>query len=94
MGSRDEFFEAVKFVEKHKIRPFVHVVLPSLESAEEGFELMKQGGQFGRVSFCSASLSLCMLTTSPSDRHECRAREAVRQAVSDRRAFPVGCSCQ
>lgn len=50
MGSREEFFDAVRFADKHKIRTIVHTVLPSLEAAEEGFELMKQGGQFGRVS--------------------------------------------
>lgn len=56
MGSRAEFFEAVRFVEKHKIRPVVDTVLDSLEKAEDGFQLMKRGGQFGKVSTSAATL--------------------------------------
>lgn len=50
MGSREEFEKSVKFADEHKIRPVVHTILPSLEDAEEGFQLMKAGGQFGKVS--------------------------------------------
>ncbi|TNY18484.1 hypothetical protein DMC30DRAFT_426415 [Rhodotorula diobovata] len=49
MGSRDEFFAAVAFVDKHKIHPVVDSVLEGLEHAEDGFQLLKQGGQFGKV---------------------------------------------
>ncbi|ORY84706.1 hypothetical protein BCR35DRAFT_303044 [Leucosporidium creatinivorum] len=49
MGSREEFEKAVKFAAEHKIRPVVHTVLSSLEDAEEGFQLMKSGGQFGKI---------------------------------------------
>lgn len=49
MGSREEFEKAVNFIAEHQIRPVVHTVLPSLAHAEEGFELIKQGGQFGKV---------------------------------------------
>lgn len=49
MGSRAEFFEAVKFIEKHKIHPVVDTVLDTLEKAEDGYQLMKRGGQFGKV---------------------------------------------
>ncbi|GAA5910240.1 hypothetical protein JCM6882_001783 [Rhodosporidiobolus microsporus] len=49
MGSREEFFSAVAFIAKHKIRPVVDTVLDGLDSAEEGFELLKRGGQFGKV---------------------------------------------
>lgn len=55
MGSREEFEKAVKFVDEHKIRPVVHSVLASLEDAEEGFQLMKSGGQFGKVGGGSLS---------------------------------------
>ena len=53
MGSRQEFFEAVKFIGEHKIQPVVDTVLTGLDQAEKGFELLKQGGQFGKVSFIS-----------------------------------------
>jgi D-arabinose 1-dehydrogenase-like Zn-dependent alcohol dehydrogenase len=49
MGSREEFFSAVKFIGQHKIVPVVDTVLSGLEEAEKGFELLKQGGQFGKV---------------------------------------------
>ncbi|KAL8287613.1 hypothetical protein RQP46_003471 [Phenoliferia psychrophenolica] len=49
MGSRAEFKKAVAFISEHKIRPVVHTVLPGLAKAEEGFEIMKQGGQFGKI---------------------------------------------
>ncbi|GAA5915777.1 quinone oxidoreductase family protein [Sporobolomyces salmoneus] len=49
MGSREEFFSAVKFIDQHKIVPIVDTVLTGLEEAEKGFELLKQGGQFGKV---------------------------------------------
>lgn len=50
MGSTAEFKAAMNFIGEHKIRPVVHTVLKGLEGAEEGFELMKVGGQFGKVS--------------------------------------------
>ena len=50
MGSLEEFKKAVAFIDEKKINPIVHTVLQGLEKAEEGFEIMKQGGQFGKVS--------------------------------------------
>lgn len=50
MGSRQEFFDAVKFIGEHKVQPVVDTVLTGLDEAEKGFELLKQGGQFGKVS--------------------------------------------
>ncbi len=50
MGSRSEFEEMVKFVGEKKVRVVVDRVLDGLDRAEEGFELMKGGGQFGKVS--------------------------------------------
>lgn len=49
MGSRDEFFAAIAFIAKHEIHPVVDTVLEGLEQAEQGFELLKKGGQFGKV---------------------------------------------
>lgn len=55
MGSLEEFKKAVAFIDEKKLNPVVHTVLQGLERAEEGFEIMKQGGQFGKVS----TLLLC-----------------------------------
>ncbi|KAF9924882.1 hypothetical protein BGZ67_009027 [Mortierella alpina] len=49
MGSRFEFGEMVDFVGKHKIKPVVSHVWPGLESAEEAFNVIKAGAQFGKV---------------------------------------------
>lgn len=50
MGSLTEFKAAMAFIAQHQIKPVVHTVLRGLEQADEGFELMKTGGQFGKVS--------------------------------------------
>lgn len=58
MGSREEFLAAVRFIDKHKIEPVVDAVLAGLDDAERGFELLKQGGQFGKVrAFLSLSFA-------------------------------------
>ncbi|GAA5829451.1 hypothetical protein JCM3766R1_001103 [Sporobolomyces carnicolor] len=49
MGSREEFFAAVKFIGEHEIVPVVDTVLTGLDEAEKGFQLLKRGGQFGKV---------------------------------------------
>ncbi|GAA5963942.1 hypothetical protein JCM21900_004078, partial [Sporobolomyces salmonicolor] len=49
MGSREEFFSAIRFIGEHEIQPVVDTVLDGLEDAEKGFELMKRGGQFGKI---------------------------------------------
>ncbi|KAF9370567.1 hypothetical protein CPB97_002643, partial [Podila verticillata] len=49
MGSRVEFGEMVDFVAKHKIKPVVSQVWPGLESAEEAFNVIKAGAQFGKL---------------------------------------------
>lgn len=49
MGSREEFFSAVKLVRDKKIQPVVDSVLSGLGEAEKGFQLLKEGGQFGKV---------------------------------------------
>ncbi|KAG0271227.1 hypothetical protein BGZ96_005924 [Linnemannia gamsii] len=49
MGSRVEFGEMVDFVGKYKIKPVVSHVWRGLESAEEAFNVMKNGSQFGKL---------------------------------------------
>ncbi|CAK5267074.1 unnamed protein product [Mycena citricolor] len=49
LGSRKDLISATEFVEKHKIVPIVGKVLTGLESAEEGFEIMEKGTQFGKI---------------------------------------------
>lgn len=39
----------VDFVAKHKIKPVVSQVWPGLESAEEAFNVIKAGTQFGKL---------------------------------------------
>ncbi|KAI0345388.1 NAD(P)-binding protein [Trametopsis cervina] len=49
MGSRQDLIDATQFIAKHKIVPIVSHVLDGLESAEEGFQLLQQGAQFGKI---------------------------------------------
>ncbi|KAF8802847.1 NAD(P)-binding protein [Phlegmacium glaucopus] len=49
MGSYQDMKDATEFLAKHCIVPVVSHVLDGLESAEEGFELLKKGDQFGKV---------------------------------------------
>lgn len=58
MGSLAEFKRAIAFIEMHKIKPVVHTILSGLEHADVGFDLMKSGGQFGKVRTRPTLLSL------------------------------------
>ncbi|KAJ6462464.1 hypothetical protein C8R45DRAFT_1064429 [Mycena sanguinolenta] len=49
MGSRADLVAATAFLAQHKIIPVVSVVLPGLEAAEEGFQMMEKGSQFGKI---------------------------------------------
>ncbi|KAF8967307.1 hypothetical protein BDZ97DRAFT_1804430 [Flammula alnicola] len=49
MGSHQDLKDATDFLAKHRIVPIVSHVLNGLESADEGFELIKRGDQFGKV---------------------------------------------
>ncbi|TFY67440.1 hypothetical protein EVG20_g3946 [Dentipellis fragilis] len=49
MGSHQDLIDATRFLAEHKIVPVVSHVCDGLSSAEEGFELMKQGAQFGKI---------------------------------------------
>ncbi|KAF3084697.1 hypothetical protein TWF102_011855 [Orbilia oligospora] len=49
MGSRKEFKEMVSFVNKHGIEPVVSTTVKGLSRADEVFEIMKKGTQFGKL---------------------------------------------
>lgn len=49
MGSREEFNEMVKFIEKYKIKPIIDKVY-SLEEAIQALSRMEQGEQFGNIA--------------------------------------------
>lgn len=49
MGSLKDLVDATMFMSEHHIVPVVSHVLDGLEAAEEGFELMKCGDQFGKI---------------------------------------------
>ncbi|KAG2106766.1 uncharacterized protein F5147DRAFT_746199 [Suillus discolor] len=49
MGSLKDLTDATTFMSEHRIVPVVSHVLEGLEAAEEGFELMKRGDQFGKI---------------------------------------------
>ncbi|GAA6010903.1 hypothetical protein JCM10207_003982 [Rhodosporidiobolus poonsookiae] len=49
MGSREEFKRAVEFVKEHRVEVVVDTVLEGMDKAEDGFQLLKKGGQFGKV---------------------------------------------
>jgi D-arabinose 1-dehydrogenase-like Zn-dependent alcohol dehydrogenase len=49
MGSRQDLVEATVFMAEHKITPLVDRVLEGLDASEEGFNLLKNGEQFGKI---------------------------------------------
>jgi len=49
MGSRADLVAATAFLTQHKITPIVAAVLPGLRAAEEGFQMMEKGSQFGKI---------------------------------------------
>lgn len=49
MGSHKDLIDATSFMAEHKIVPVLSLVLDGLEEADEGFEILKKGGQFGKV---------------------------------------------
>ncbi|KAF9462751.1 NAD-P-binding protein [Collybia nuda] len=49
MGSHQDLIDATKFLDEHRIVPVVSHVLDGLESAEQGFEIMNSGDQFGKI---------------------------------------------
>jgi D-arabinose 1-dehydrogenase-like Zn-dependent alcohol dehydrogenase len=49
MGSHKDLKDATTFLANHKIVPIVSHVIDGLESAEDGFNIIKRGEQFGSV---------------------------------------------
>ncbi|TFK20539.1 NAD(P)-binding protein [Coprinopsis marcescibilis] len=49
MGSHKDLEDATAFLTEHKIVPVISQVLDGLESAEQGFQLLNRGDQFGKV---------------------------------------------
>jgi D-arabinose 1-dehydrogenase-like Zn-dependent alcohol dehydrogenase len=49
MGSRQELISATKFLSEKKIVPIVCSVVNGLDRAEEGFDLIASGSQFGKI---------------------------------------------
>jgi len=49
MGSLQDLIDATDFLTQHRIVPHISHIINGLESAEEGFELMKRGDQFGKI---------------------------------------------
>lgn len=49
MGSHKDLIDATNFIAEHRLVPVVSDILDGLESAEEGFELINKGQQFGKV---------------------------------------------
>lgn len=49
MGSHQDLKDATDFIAQHRIVPIISHVVDGLESAEQGFELLKRGDQFGKV---------------------------------------------
>ena len=49
MGSRKDLEDATAFLAEHKIVPVVSDVLDGLDAVEQGFDLIKRGGQFGKI---------------------------------------------
>ncbi len=61
MGSKNEFGNMVRFVAEHKIRPVVHKSYNGLQRAEEAFDEMKNGTQFGKLVILLTEESLSKL---------------------------------
>jgi NADPH:quinone reductase-like Zn-dependent oxidoreductase len=49
MGSSQEFEDMLVYIEQHGIKPIIDTVFPSLDHAQEAFDYMAQGKQFGKI---------------------------------------------
>lgn len=49
MGSVKDLQDATRFLAENKITPIVSHFIDGLQNAEQGFELMQRGGQFGKI---------------------------------------------
>ena len=49
MGTGQEFAQMLAFVETHNIKPVIDKIFPSLDHAQEAFDHMAAGKQFGKI---------------------------------------------
>ncbi|KAF8065366.1 hypothetical protein FPV67DRAFT_1502554 [Lyophyllum atratum] len=49
MGSHQDLIDATNFMAEHRILPIISHVFDGLEAAEQGFEIMERGDQFGKM---------------------------------------------
>jgi D-arabinose 1-dehydrogenase-like Zn-dependent alcohol dehydrogenase len=49
MGSHQDLIDATNFLAEHHIVPVVSHIFNGLEFAEQGFEIMQHGAQFGKI---------------------------------------------
>ncbi|MNL86853.1 hypothetical protein D3C87_2157460 [compost metagenome] len=49
MGTLQEFKDMLAFTAEHKIKPIVDIVYPSLSDAQQAFDYMHEGKQFGKI---------------------------------------------
>ena len=49
MGSHQDLIDATAFMQTHRIVPVVSHVLEGIGAAEDGFDIMKKGTQFGKI---------------------------------------------
>lgn len=49
MGTGEEFKQMLSYSEIHNIKPVIDKVFPSLDSAQEAFDYMEGGNQFGKI---------------------------------------------
>jgi len=49
MGTEQEFEAMLAFTEKHGIKPVIDTIYPSLHQAQEAFDYMASGKQFGKI---------------------------------------------
>ncbi|KAF7331455.1 NAD(P)-binding protein [Mycena kentingensis (nom. inval.)] len=49
MGSRADMVAATNFIAERKIVPVVAKILPGLDAAEQGFTMMQNGSEFGKI---------------------------------------------
>lgn len=49
MGTNEEFAAMLRFAEAHTIRPVIDTCYPSLRHAQEAFDYMASGRQFGKI---------------------------------------------
>lgn len=50
MGSKQDLVAATDFIAQHRIIPVISHIFNGLESAEEAFETMRRGDQFGKIA--------------------------------------------